>query len=181
MFFSFVKSDKIILTKFLTLEKAASKVNKDAVFKTIKLQFIIYLLFASALSPNSFRSGPLIIDHSCCALPWEQNIYSMWCQHPNQITDRDWSIFITTPAIGWHFSIRASSENRQRFTTEDVLAQIENVNDMDSDRGGMDSGEGSEIDRQLLNFDEELRWMWIVLLSTCGHYGSASLLLSIAI
>ena len=59
MFFSFVKSDKIILTKFLTLEKAASKVNKDAVFKTIKLQFIIYLLFASALSPNSFRSGPL--------------------------------------------------------------------------------------------------------------------------
>ena len=61
----------------LTLEKAASKVNKDAVFKTIKLQFIIYLLFASALSPNSFRSGPLIIDHSCCALPWEQNIYSM--------------------------------------------------------------------------------------------------------
>ena len=51
----------------------------------------------------------------------------------------------------------ASGQNRQRFTTEDVLAQIENVNDMDSDRGGMDSGEGSEIDRQLLNFDEELR------------------------
>ena len=153
MFFSFVKSDKIILTKFLTLEKAASKVNKDAVFKTIKLQFIIYLLFASALSPNSFRSGPLIIDHSCCALPWEQNIYSMWCQHPNQITDRDWSIFITTPAIGWHFSIRAqpkeflhcvdtmaSSKDMQRFTAEDVLAQIENVNDIASDRGGMDSG-----------------------------------------
>ena len=118
----------------------------------------------------------------------------MWWQYPNQITDRDWPIFITTPAIGWHFSIRAqpkeflhyvdtmaSSENMQRFTAEDVLAQIENVNDMDSDRGGMDSGEESEIDRQLLNFDKELRWVWIVLLSTCGHYGSASLLLSIAI
>ena len=31
--------------------KAASKVNKEAVFKTIKLQFIIYLLIASAHSP----------------------------------------------------------------------------------------------------------------------------------
>ena len=51
----------------------------------------------------------------------------------------------------------ASSEKRQRFTAEDVLAQIENVNDMDSDRGGMESEEESEIDRQLLNFDEELR------------------------
>ena len=86
-----------------------------------------------------------------------KNIYSMQCQYPDQITDRDWSIFITTPAIGWHFSIRASSENMQRFTAEDVLAEIENVDDMDSDRGGMDSGEESEIDRQLLNFDEELR------------------------
>ena len=82
----------------------------------------------------------------------------------------------TTPAIGWHFSIRvdifsirptkeflhcvdtmASSENRQRFKAEDVLAQRQNVNDMGYDRGGMDSGEESEIDRQLLNFDEELR------------------------
>ena len=48
-FFSFVKSDKIILT--LTPEKAASNMNKsDAVFKTIKLHFIIYLLTASAFS-----------------------------------------------------------------------------------------------------------------------------------
>ena len=51
----------------------------------------------------------------------------------------------------------ASSEKRQRFTAEDVLAEIENVDDMDSDRGGMDSGEESEIDWQLLNFNEELR------------------------
>ena len=51
----------------------------------------------------------------------------------------------------------ASSENRQRFKAEDVLAQRQNVNDMGYDRGGMDSGEESEIDRQLLNFDEELR------------------------
>ena len=93
----------------------------------------------------------------------------MKCQYRNQLADRDWSIFITTPAISWHFSIRTQpkefhhcvdtmgcSENRQIVTVEDVLAQIQNVNDMDSDRGGMDSGEGSEIDRQLLNFDEEL-------------------------
>ena len=39
----------------------------------------------------------------------------------------------------------------------DFLAQIQNVNDMDSDHGGMDSGEESEIDLQLLNFDKELR------------------------
>ena len=91
----------------------------------------------------------------------------MWYLYPNKLTNRDWSIFITIPAIGLHFSIRAqpkefhhcvdtmaSSENMQRFTAEDVLEQIENVNDMDSDRGGMDSGEGSEIDRQLLNFYE---------------------------
>ena len=49
----------------------------------------------------------------------------------------------------------ASSE--KRFKAEDVLAQRQNVNDMGYDRGGMDSGEESEIDRQLLNFDEELR------------------------
>ena len=51
----------------------------------------------------------------------------------------------------------ASSENRQRFKAEDVLAQRQNVNDMGYDRGGMDSGEESEIDWQLLNFNEELR------------------------
>ena len=51
----------------------------------------------------------------------------------------------------------ASRENRLRFTAEGILAQIQNVNDMDSDRGGMESEEESEIDRQLLNFDEELR------------------------
>ena len=72
--------------------------------------------------------------------------------------------------IGWHFAIRAQpkeflhcvdtmaySENRQRFMAGDFLAQIQNVNDMDSDHGGMDSGEESEIDLQLLNFDKELR------------------------
>ena len=53
----FVKSDQII-SKFknellYTPEKTASKVNKDAVFITIKLHFIIYLLIASALLPTS--------------------------------------------------------------------------------------------------------------------------------
>ena len=50
-----------------------------------------------------------------------------------------------------------SSSNRQRFTIEDVLLQIQNANDIDRFRGGMDSREESEIDQALLNYDEEPR------------------------
>ena len=69
----------------------------------------------------------------------------------------------------FHYCIdtMVSSSNRQRFTIEDVLLQIQNANDIDRFRGGMDSREESEIDQALLNYDEEPRWMWSV---SCGHF-----------
>ena len=46
---------------------------------------------------------------------------------------------------------------RSRFTAEEVLSQLEVNNDFDSDRGGMSSGEESDIDLRLIDFDEEPR------------------------
>ena len=46
---------------------------------------------------------------------------------------------------------------RVRNTAEDVLDVLKERNEFDSDRGGMSSGEESDIDRQLMNFDELMR------------------------
>ena len=48
----------------------------------------------------------------------------------------------------------ATCPKRVRYTAEDVL---EERNEFDSDRGRMLSGEESDIDSQLMNFDELMR------------------------
>ena len=53
-----------------------------------------------------------------------------------------------------HFFTMASCPKRIRYTAEDVL---EERNEFDSNRGRMLSGEESDIDRQLMNFDELMR------------------------
>ena len=62
----------------------------------------------------------------------------------------------------WHarklyFFAMATSAKRSRFTTEEILSHLEFDIDFDSDRGGMASGKESDIDRRLMDFDEEAR------------------------
>ena len=56
-----------------------------------------------------------------------------------------------------YFFAMETPAKRSRFTAEDVLSQLELTNDFDSDHGGMSSGEESDIDRRLMDFDEEPR------------------------
>ena len=46
---------------------------------------------------------------------------------------------------------------RTKFTAEEVLVQMEKENEFDSDHGGVSSGKKSDIDRQLMDYDEESR------------------------
>jgi hypothetical protein len=51
----------------------------------------------------------------------------------------------------------ATCSKRSRFSAEDVLGALEDRNESSSDRGGMSSGEESDIDRQLMDLDESMR------------------------
>ena len=57
-----------------------------------------------------------------------------------------------------YFFVMATRAKRTKFTAEEVLVQMENENEFDSDHGGlMSNGEESDIIRQLIDFDEESR------------------------
>ena len=51
----------------------------------------------------------------------------------------------------------ATCPKRVRYTAEEVLDVLQERNEFDSDRGGLSSGEESDIDRQLMDFDEVIR------------------------
>jgi hypothetical protein len=51
----------------------------------------------------------------------------------------------------------ATCSRRSRVSSEDVLVVLEDRNESNSDRGGMSSGEESDIDRQLMDLDESMR------------------------
>ena len=57
-----------------------------------------------------------------------------------------------------HFGTMETCPKRVRYTAEDVLDVLEERNEFDSDRGGMSSGEESDIDRQLMDLDEPMRY-----------------------
>ena len=57
----------------------------------------------------------------------------------------------------FHFFTMMTCPKRVRNTAEDVLDVLKERNEFDSDRGGLSSGEESDIDRQLMNFDELMR------------------------
>ena len=49
----------------------------------------------------------------------------------------------------------ATRAKRTKFTAEEVLVQMVNENEFDSDHGGVSSGKESDIYRQLMDFVEE--------------------------
>ena len=68
----------------------------------------------------------------------------------------DWFVLITNAAIVWHISMRskwharklyffvmATRAKRTKFTAEEVLVQMENENEFNSDHGGVLSGKKS--------------------------------------
>ena len=60
-------------------------------------------------------------------------------------------------ATDFHFFTMATCPKRVRYTAEEVLDVLQERNEFDSDRGGLSSGEESDIDRQLMDFDEVIR------------------------
>lgn len=56
--------------------------------------------------------------------------------------------------VQFQFVTMASSAKRQRYTLDEAVGMIF---DDGSEHGGMDSGEESELDRELENFSEESR------------------------
>ena len=56
-----------------------------------------------------------------------------------------------------YFFAMASHTKRTKFTAEEVLVQMENENEFDSDHRGTLTGEKSNMDRKLMDFDEESR------------------------
>ena len=57
----------------------------------------------------------------------------------------------------FYFFAMVTRAKRTRFTAEEVLVQMENENELNSDHGRISSGEESDIDRQLMDYDEESR------------------------
>ena len=51
----------------------------------------------------------------------------------------------------------ATCSKRSCLSAEDVLVVLEDRNEPNSERGGMSSGEESDIDRQLMDLDESMR------------------------
>ena len=59
------------------------------------------------------------------------------------------------PAHVFFFFAMATRVKRTKFTAEEVLVQMVNENEFDSDHGGVSSGKESDIYRQLMDFVEE--------------------------
>ena len=55
------------------------------------------------------------------------------------------------------FLTMATCSKRSCLSAEDVLVVLEDRNESNSERGGMSSGEESDIDRQLMDLDESMR------------------------
>ena len=53
----------------------------------------------------------------------------------------------------------ATWTKRSCLSAEDVFGALEDRNKSNSDRGEMSSGEESDIDRQLMDLDESMRWV----------------------
>ena len=124
--------------------------------------------------------------HSADAFPWKDiNSFSFWsCYHGIQVglwlvsfnnKRSDWLAYLDEVeghAHKLYFFAMATSAKRSRFTTEEILSHLEFDIDFDSDRGGMASGKESDIDRRLMDFDEEPRW---VRNAPCRHGGNTCL------
>ena len=93
----------------------------------------------------------------CAVFPWKrykQRLFSKLRSWAATNRTADWSKWHSRKL---HFFVMATRAKRTKFTAEEVLVQMVNENEFDSDHGGVSSGKKSDIDRQLMDFDEESR------------------------